>query len=42
MNLPSAEDESRNEIRGWGIRQKPIQDPEHLNEEGEGNDGKNQ
>lgn len=40
MNLPSAEDESRNEIRGWG--QKPIQDPEHLNEEGEGNDGKNQ
>ncbi|KAF7150316.1 hypothetical protein RHSIM_Rhsim02G0251600 [Rhododendron simsii] len=42
MNLPSAEDESRNEIRGWEIHQKPIQDPEHLNEEGEGNDGKNQ
>jgi hypothetical protein len=42
MNLPSAEEESRNEIRGWGVRQKPLQDPQHLNEEEEGNDGKKQ
>ncbi|KAH7840604.1 hypothetical protein Vadar_019137 [Vaccinium darrowii] len=42
MNLPSAEEESRNEIRGWGVRQKPLQDPEHLNKEEDGNDGKKQ
>ncbi|CAL5442791.1 unnamed protein product [Camellia sinensis] len=39
MNLPSAQEESRNEIRGWGVPQKPLQDdPEHLHEDGGAND----
>ncbi|KAL7167809.1 hypothetical protein ACSBR2_038294 [Camellia fascicularis] len=39
MNLPSAQEESRNEIRGWGVPQKPFQDdPEHLHEDGGAND----
>ncbi|GMQ05972.1 hypothetical protein CsSME_00050755 [Camellia sinensis var. sinensis] len=39
MNLSSAQEESRNEIRGWGVPQKPLQDdPEHLHEDGGAND----
>ncbi|KAM7525938.1 hypothetical protein LguiA_015840 [Lonicera macranthoides] len=35
-NLPFAQEESRNEIGGWGVPRKPPQDPQHLeNEDGE-------
>ncbi|KAJ9706325.1 hypothetical protein PVL29_001714 [Vitis rotundifolia] len=32
-SLPSAEEQSRNEIRWWGVPRKPSQEPEHLNED---------
>lgn len=38
--LPSAEEQSRNEIRQWGVPRKPSQESEHLNED-EGEDDSN-
>lgn len=33
-NLPSAQDRSRINIRGWGVPdEKPLSDPEHLNKD---------
>ncbi|KAL2516666.1 hypothetical protein Adt_12913 [Abeliophyllum distichum] len=37
QNLPSAQEQSRNEIQNWGLPRKPAQDPEHLNQDGETN-----
>ena len=34
-NLPFAQEESRNEIGGWGVPRKPPQDPQHLKSEDE-------
>lgn len=39
--LPSAEEQSRKEIRQWGVPRKPSQEPEHLNED-EGEDDRRQ
>ncbi|CAK9148494.1 unnamed protein product [Ilex paraguariensis] len=37
MNLPSAQDQSRNVTREWGDPRKPLKDPEHLGEDGAAN-----
>ena len=37
MNLPSAQDQSRNVTREWGVPRKPSKDPEHLGEDGAAN-----
>ncbi|XP_052208808.1 uncharacterized protein LOC127812459 isoform X2 [Diospyros lotus] len=42
MNLPPAEERSRNEVQGWRIPQKPIQDADRLNENADTDDGRNQ
>ncbi|KAK9275500.1 hypothetical protein L1049_022767 [Liquidambar formosana] len=31
MNLPSAEQQSKDEIPWWGVPKNPLEDPEHLN-----------
>lgn len=35
QNLPSARDQSRNTVQGWGVPEKPLPDPEHVNEDGD-------
>ncbi|KAA8525746.1 hypothetical protein F0562_007603 [Nyssa sinensis] len=40
MSLPSAEEQSKNEIQGWGFPQKPLQDYERLNEDGDASEGR--
>ncbi|XP_057967425.1 uncharacterized protein LOC131157361 isoform X2 [Malania oleifera] len=32
-NLPSADEQSRNEIEGWGVPREPSKDPKHLNKD---------
>lgn len=33
MNLPSADEQSRNKIRGWGVPKEPLHDNEHPNDD---------
>ncbi|PSS11238.1 Replication factor C large subunit like [Actinidia chinensis var. chinensis] len=40
VNLPSADERARDEIRGWGVPQKPLLDPEQMNEDEDANDGR--
>lgn len=41
VNLPSAQERTRNYIRNWGVPRKPFEDSKSLNEEdGEAKDEK--
>lgn len=32
MKMPSAGEQSRNELRRWGVPGEPSENPEHMNE----------